>query len=139
MWYKHQPLDLIRLYFGEKIGLYFAWLGWYTGMLIPAAFVGLCVFFYGILTMNASQVSQEICKATEVFMCPLCDKNCSLQRLNESCIYAKVTYLFDNGGTVFFAIFMAIWAICLQTGLPGTFGDLEEVSQSCIEGVSQVV
>ncbi|KAB0348291.1 hypothetical protein FD754_013148 [Muntiacus muntjak] len=91
MWYKHQPLDLIRLYFGEKIGLYFAWLGWYTGMLIPAAIVGLCVFFYGILTMNASQVSQEICKATEVFMCPLCDKNCSLQRLNESCIYAKET------------------------------------------------
>uniref|UniRef100_A0A2K6ESW5 Anoctamin n=1 Tax=Propithecus coquereli TaxID=379532 RepID=A0A2K6ESW5_PROCO len=76
MWYKHQPLDLIRLYFGEKIGLYFAWLGWYTGMLIPAAAVGLCVFFYGLLTMNKSQV----------------------------------TYLFDNGGTVFFAIFMAIWA-----------------------------
>ncbi|XP_058161610.1 anoctamin-3 isoform X5 [Dasypus novemcinctus] len=110
MWYKHQPLDLIRRYFGEKIGLYFAWLGWYTGMLIPAAFVGLCVFFYGLLTMNTSQVSQEICAATEVFMCPLCDKNCSMQRLNDSCIYAKVTYLFDNGGTVFFAIFMAIWA-----------------------------
>ncbi|CAO2579570.1 Ano3, partial [Lemmus lemmus] len=91
MWYKHQPLDLIRLYFGEKIGLYFAWLGWYTGMLIPAAVVGLCVFFYGLVTMNESQVSQEICKATEVFMCPLCDKNCSLQRLNDSCIYAKVS------------------------------------------------
>ncbi|KAH0516672.1 Anoctamin-3 [Microtus ochrogaster] len=91
MWYKHQPLDLIRLYFGEKIGLYFAWLGWYTGMLIPAAVVGLCVFFYGLVTMNESQVSQEICKATEVFMCPLCDKNCSLQRLNDSCIYAKET------------------------------------------------
>ncbi|XP_040836223.1 anoctamin-3 isoform X1 [Ochotona curzoniae] len=110
MWYKYQPLDLIRLYFGEKIGLYFAWLGWYTGMLFPAAVVGLCVFFYGLITMNESQVSQEICKASEVFMCPLCDKNCSLQRLNDSCIYAKVTYLFDNGGTVFFAIFMAIWA-----------------------------
>ncbi|XP_037695094.1 anoctamin-3 isoform X2 [Choloepus didactylus] len=111
MWYKHQPLDLIRRYFGEKIGLYFAWLGWYTGMLIPAAFVGVCVFFYGLFTMNTSQVSQEICAATEVFMCPLCDKNCSLQRLNDSCIYAKVTYLFDNGGTVFFAIFMAIWGM----------------------------
>lgn len=41
-------------------------------------------FFFGFS-------SQEICKATEVFMCPLCDKNCSLQRLNESCIYAKVS------------------------------------------------
>ncbi|XP_008588678.1 PREDICTED: anoctamin-3-like [Galeopterus variegatus] len=100
---------ILWLYFGEKIGLYFAWLGWYTGMLIPAAIVGLCVFLYGLFRMNESQVSQQICKATEIIMCPLCDKNCSLQRLNDSCVYAKVTYLFDNGGTVFFAIFMAIW------------------------------
>ncbi|XP_007497248.1 anoctamin-3 isoform X2 [Monodelphis domestica] len=110
MWYKYQPLDLIRRYFGEKIGLYFAWLGWYTGMLIPAAFVGLFVFLYGVFTMHSSQVSKEICQATEILMCPMCERSCMLQKLNESCIYAKVTHLFDNGGTVFFAIFMAIWA-----------------------------
>ncbi|XP_070802925.1 anoctamin-4 [Pituophis catenifer annectens] len=109
-WYKYQPLDLIRRYFGEKIGLYFAWLGWYTGMLFPAAFIGLFVFLYGVATLNYCQVSKEICQATEIIMCPICDKYCPFMRLSDSCIYAKVTHLFDNGATVFFAVFMAVWA-----------------------------
>ncbi|XP_067850194.1 anoctamin-3 [Heptranchias perlo] len=110
MWYKYQPLDLIRRYFGEKIGLYFAWLGWYTGMLIPAALIGLFVFLYGLFTAESSQVSKEICEDKGTHMCPMCERNCSYWMLNDSCVYAKVTHLFDNGGTVFFAIFMAIWA-----------------------------
>ncbi|XP_034019164.1 anoctamin-4-like isoform X2 [Thalassophryne amazonica] len=110
VWYKYQPLDLIRKYFGEKIGLYFAWLGWYTGMLFPAALVGLLVFLYGIFTVEHCQVSNEICQATDIIMCPICDQYCPYLRLSDSCIYAKVTHLFDNGATVFFAVFMAVWA-----------------------------
>ncbi|KAI3366954.1 hypothetical protein L3Q82_009591 [Scortum barcoo] len=110
VWYKYQPLDLIRRYFGEKIGLYFAWLGWYTGMLFPAALVGLFVFLYGIFTLEHCQVSKEICQATDIIMCPICDQYCPYLRLSDSCIYAKVTHLFDNGATVFFAVFMAVWA-----------------------------
>ena len=40
-----------RKYFGEKIGIYFAWLGFYTMMLIPASVVGFIVFIYGVATV----------------------------------------------------------------------------------------
>ncbi|EMP28122.1 Anoctamin-3 [Chelonia mydas] len=62
------------------------------------------------LRSTVADSGKEICEANETIMCPMCERNCTLQKLNESCIYAKVTHLFDNGGTVFFAIFMAIWA-----------------------------
>lgn len=41
-----------RKYFGEKVGLYFAWLGVYTQMLIPASIVGVIVFLYGCATVD---------------------------------------------------------------------------------------
>ncbi|XP_075550240.1 anoctamin-4-like [Dermacentor variabilis] len=50
-WYKEQPLFLIRRYFGEKVGLYFAWVGFYTTMLILPAFVGIFTSLYGLAYM----------------------------------------------------------------------------------------
>lgn len=38
------------------MALYFAWLGWYTYMLVPAALVGLIVFLSGFSLFNASQI-----------------------------------------------------------------------------------
>uniref|UniRef100_A0A3Q1ECJ3 Anoctamin n=1 Tax=Acanthochromis polyacanthus TaxID=80966 RepID=A0A3Q1ECJ3_9TELE len=52
VFYKYQPIGLVRKYFGEKIGLYFAWLGLYTQMLIPASVVGVIVFLYGCATVD---------------------------------------------------------------------------------------
>ena len=52
-WFKKQPLWLIKRYFGDKVALYFAWLGFYTIMLIPPAIVGILVVIYGGLTLFA--------------------------------------------------------------------------------------
>ncbi|KFQ78024.1 Anoctamin-9, partial [Phaethon lepturus] len=105
-----QPIEKIRCYFGEKVALYFAWLGWYTYLLGIAAAVGLVVFVAGITVFNSSQVSKEICEASNTVMCPLCDQKCPFWLLSDTCTYAKVTHMIDNEGTVLFAMFMAIWA-----------------------------
>jgi len=47
----YQPLDYVKEYFGVKIGLYFAWLGFYTHMLIPASVVGVICFVYSCITL----------------------------------------------------------------------------------------
>ena len=39
-WFRHQPLWLIRIYFGPKIGMYFAWLEFYTQALVAPAVLG---------------------------------------------------------------------------------------------------
>lgn len=51
-WYRYQPLDYVKEYFGVKIGLYFAWLGFYTYMLLLASVVGVICFFYSWITLK---------------------------------------------------------------------------------------
>uniref|UniRef100_A0A8D2ZKB9 Anoctamin n=1 Tax=Scophthalmus maximus TaxID=52904 RepID=A0A8D2ZKB9_SCOMX len=111
--HKYQPVDLIRKYFGEQIGLYFAWLGVYTQLLIPPSVLGFIVFLYGIFTVDTNVPSQETCNDNlNITMCPLCDGVCDYWRLSSVCSLARTSYLFDNGATVLFAIFMSLWAAC---------------------------
>ena len=48
--FKLQPLDAVRDYYGVKIGLYFAWLGFYTNLLILPSIAGVLTFLYGLIT-----------------------------------------------------------------------------------------
>jgi len=41
----------IRYYLGDKVGIYFAWLGFYTQMLSYASFVGFIIMIYGVATL----------------------------------------------------------------------------------------
>uniref|UniRef100_A0A8C4ZM08 Anoctamin n=1 Tax=Gadus morhua TaxID=8049 RepID=A0A8C4ZM08_GADMO len=90
-WYRYQPLDHIRDYFGEKVALYFAWLGFYTGWLVPAAVMGTVVFLFGFWLVTTD---------------------------------LPAGLLFDNGGTVFFSVFMALWSV--------TFLEFWKRSCSCL-------
>ncbi|XP_036033852.1 LOW QUALITY PROTEIN: anoctamin-1 [Onychomys torridus] len=115
VFYKYQPIDLVRKYFGEKVGLYFAWLGAYTQMLIPASIVGVIVFLYGCATMDENIPSMEMCdQRHNITMCPLCDKTCSYWKMSSACATARASHLFDNPATVFFSVFMALWVCMLS-------------------------
>ncbi|KAG7249091.1 hypothetical protein CRUP_025167, partial [Coryphaenoides rupestris] len=91
-----QPMRDVKCYFGEKVALYYLWLGWYTMLLVPAALLGLVVFLYGLAFFHSNPL--------------MCDKRCTVWHLSDTCTYAKVSHLFDNEGTVAFAMLMAIWA-----------------------------
>ncbi|XP_059142100.1 anoctamin-7-like isoform X2 [Physella acuta] len=113
-WYKYQPLDHIREYFGEKIGIYFAWLGFYTAWLLPASIVGVLVFLYGLITFNDNIPAKEICDSNKDYkMCPVCDEDigCEYWYLSDVCLFVKIAYLFDHPGTVFYAVFVSFWAV----------------------------
>jgi len=49
-----QPFDDIRNYFGEKIGLYFFFLGFYTDRLIYVSLIGVGVYIFGVLSSGAN-------------------------------------------------------------------------------------
>ncbi|XP_075923183.1 anoctamin-5-like isoform X2 [Petromyzon marinus] len=55
---------------------------------------------------------EEICNSfSEILvMCPQCDKRCTFWRLNETCDSAKSSSIYENPDTVFFTIFMGLWA-----------------------------
>ena len=113
-WFKYQPYDAIKDYFGHEIGLYFAWLGFYTAMLVPLAIVALIVFLYGIISTGSHIPVQDLCDDKNEgvwYMCPLCDKQCSYWNLAPTtCLYAYVTHVFDNDGTLILAFVASIWA-----------------------------
>lgn len=131
--YRRQPLNNIRRYFGEKVGLYFAWTGHYTTWLLFASLIGIIIFFYGMstVTTNRNPIAADTCETNRsgyvfnettgevigpttdptFYMCPICDVRCDFWYLQDECNAARASLLFDNGGTVFFAAFMSIWAV----------------------------
>jgi len=109
-----QQYAAIKNYFGSEIAFYFAWVGFYTGMLAPLTILGVLVFLYGILSAGSHIPVKDVCDVRNKglwYMCPLCDKKCSYWDLASStCRYVYATHFFNNSGTVFLAVIASIWA-----------------------------
>ncbi|KAH0816839.1 hypothetical protein GEV33_005950 [Tenebrio molitor] len=93
LWYKEQPLNLIAKYFGTEVAFYFAWLGFYNRMLIPAAIVGIICSVFSIIQLRVIDQERvdDIC-TSHLVMCPICHSsdNCIYTPLNISCESAKL-------------------------------------------------
>ena len=48
-------------------------------------------------------------------MCPRCDKRCPYWDYSSVCREVQASYWFDNGATVFFAVFMSLWGAFLKS------------------------
>ncbi|EDQ84031.1 uncharacterized protein MONBRDRAFT_30659, partial [Monosiga brevicollis MX1] len=107
-WRNHQPLQLVRRYFGEKFVFYFAFLGSYTAWLLLPSLLGLITLFYGLGNFRGRQDAEDLCNSN-ITVCGACS-SCNKWELKDSCLSYQVLYIFDNEFTVAFAWIMSIWA-----------------------------
>ena len=114
-WYKYQPLHTIRDYYGEEVAMYFAWLGFYTKMLIIPSIVGVLTFIAGTISAQWQPLVNHLCNEEnhkDWKLCRMCnDPSCPFGDLQEQCSLAKSTAVFDNYGAIVFSVFMAVWGV----------------------------
>jgi anoctamin-7 len=92
------------------VTFYFAWLGFYTCWLLPAAIVGILVVIGGCFYSATDEYTNEIC-STNITLCPLCSVRCSAQNLSAQCVNSRISRIFDYPGSMAYSIFMTFWAV----------------------------
>lgn len=115
--YRPQPLERIRNYFGEKIGFYFAFMDFYIKTLLFPSLMGLVAFFYGIFDTSADDEIANVCshhKAPGIwYYCPVCKPpDCEPWLLShEGCSKYRWDYRLDNEATMTLSYCTMLWAI----------------------------
>ncbi|CAD5118244.1 DgyrCDS6968 [Dimorphilus gyrociliatus] len=98
---KYQPLWKIRNYFGEKISLYFAWVGTLIVSLWIPTLLGLAIFFYGLyLSIEHNINNTNQLNATDPLTLTKSYVERSIQVIRQA---------FDNKVTPYYALIMCLW------------------------------
>ncbi|KAF9910702.1 Anoctamin-7 [Linnemannia zychae] len=84
---RSQPLEEIRHYYGEKVALYFAWIGHYTKWLIWAALGSVLFLVYGISNYLISGQGHD-----------------------HTPFGKRLALVFDNALTLPFTLFISVWS-----------------------------
>nr|XP_022910158.1 anoctamin-4-like [Onthophagus taurus] len=112
--YQFQPIHIIYKYYGSDIAFFFAWLEFFSKLLVIPTFLGLFAFGWAYVDLNIADRTikrvKEVCSST-VQICPPCThQHCVYANLSDYCGLAMTTYYVDNNYTVFLAIAVTIWA-----------------------------
>ncbi len=95
--------------------MYFAWLGFYTTMLIPLTIFGIFCLLYGITRLSSDEPTQEVCDEEGVgsmIICRSCPSvTCKFKKLSHSCLFSKINTVFHHNFTVILALATALWSV----------------------------
>lgn len=108
-----QPLERIRNYAGEKVALYFAFLGHYTMWLVPPAVIGTAIFIHQLVQLKKDTGNVNIVGAGTATII----ESWEMIELPDGNYYNQTTYETELFTLVpespFFALFIALWASVL--------------------------
>ncbi|XP_065169332.1 anoctamin-5-like isoform X2 [Atheta coriaria] len=114
VFFKHQPIPLIFKYFGPEVAFYFAFVDFYTKMLVVPAILGVLLLIFNAISRDYFDTARvtDICESKQN-LCTLCfhKRNCKFAPIKSYCIGAYVLPIFDNIGGGIFAVFMGFWSI----------------------------
>ena len=65
-------------------------------------------YHFSSLSPSSADICDDGLRYTS-YMCPRCDQRCDFWYLQESCTFSRLSLIFDNGATVFFAVLMSFW------------------------------
>ncbi|CAH2099931.1 unnamed protein product [Euphydryas editha] len=114
--FKSQPLHLIHEYFGPTVTFYFAFYGYLNKALAVASIGGIITFVLPFIDKSEDILRNLICNANYK-MCPYCAtwKRCPFRNSSEYCDPMAVNLMLDHQYSVYFSVFMVLWALSFIT------------------------